>query len=282
LITKKTPQQKFSLLEKKRQEFQTKPVAHTPEARLQAARDLAAFREKDSDNNNTKSQPKQPDPVAFGPDGRVMQRNQGKWNFSLDTSPPDTIVLDIEISKFLDSSFIDVDVHPTWIRVVIKNKVLQLVLDEEVMTENVVCERSRLTGHLMVTMLKVKSQDKDIVEIVSKTKKANSERRIIPTTSTATSSLQHQRNRRFERLFDPEEAVDIRNIVKEEKIPTPASITAAAAASEAASSVESLLADSRTTSFAKIKDSKFLPSDLRKPMDVYQDFVDNPDVPPLC
>ena len=41
-------------------------------------------------------------------------------------------VLDISCYKYLDTSQIDLDVHPTHVRVTMKGKVFQLVLPEEV------------------------------------------------------------------------------------------------------------------------------------------------------
>jgi protein TilB len=77
--------------------------------------------------------------------GRVMQRNEGKWAWKfIDTEA--TLAIDVEISKFMDTSLIDVEVKETYIRVVIKNKLLQLMLPDRVLEsdDNVVCERSRL------------------------------------------------------------------------------------------------------------------------------------------
>jgi protein TilB len=87
-------------------EFNNIAVPHTPEARLDAARDVDIL------NSDGKRKPivkreKILEPPLFASDGRVMQRNQGKWDFKfIDTS--DAIILDVTISKFLDTSLIDV------------------------------------------------------------------------------------------------------------------------------------------------------------------------------
>jgi hypothetical protein len=72
---------------------------------------------------------------------------------------------------------------------------------------------------------------------------------------------QKPRNRRLERLFEPSEVVDIRNIV---------------ANAEPAKSVPAVASESKTG----IQDLKFVSSDLNSDAD--RDFVDNPEVPPLC
>lgn len=48
----------------------------------------------------------------------------------------------------------DLDVQPWYIRVVVKDKVFQLALPEEVSPDKAVAERSKITGHLVVTMPK--------------------------------------------------------------------------------------------------------------------------------
>jgi hypothetical protein len=69
---------------------------------------------------------------------------------------------------------------------------------------------------------------------------------------------QQPRNRRMERLFEPSEVVDFRNIVAN------------------AEPVKAVSLESKTG----IQDLKFVSSDLNKEAD--RDFVDNPEVPPLC
>ena len=64
------------------------------------------------------------------------------------------MTLDIGIQKHLSSSLIDVDIHPTYISVVIKSKVLRLCLPAEVKSEASTAQRSTTTGHLLITMPK--------------------------------------------------------------------------------------------------------------------------------
>jgi protein TilB len=52
----------------------------------------------------------------------------------------------------MDTSLIDVDIQPTFVRVIIKGKLLQLVLSTEVQSDRSVAQRSLASGDLVVTM----------------------------------------------------------------------------------------------------------------------------------
>ncbi|KAJ3124013.1 Protein tilB [Nowakowskiella sp. JEL0407] len=160
------------LVEQKRKDFQTKLVPHTPESRIQTARDLSLMRDP-----NPAPPPAPPLPVpVLSSTGRVLQKNQGNWDFSLKTL--DTcIVLRVGISKYIDTSLIDVDVHQTYIRVTVKGKVLQLVLEKDVNVNETICERSKANGELCVTMLiKDRNNRLNVEEEVQKLRKKQSEK----------------------------------------------------------------------------------------------------------
>ena len=70
----------------------------------------------------------------------------------------DKIVVSVHVFKHMDSSLLSVDVQPTYVRVTLKNKVLQLALSEEVRCEQSVAKRSQITGHLVITMPKLSYQ----------------------------------------------------------------------------------------------------------------------------
>lgn len=61
--------------------------------------------------------------------------------------------------RFLDSSLIDVDVHPTYVSIVIKSKLLRLKLPAEVQVSTSRCQRSKTSGHLSVIMPKVNPRE---------------------------------------------------------------------------------------------------------------------------
>ena len=63
-----------------------------------------------------------PQPQEEGPS--IKQCNQGRWEFAVeDNERTGTVVLRLSLNRFLDSSLVDVDVHPTYVSVVIKGKV---------------------------------------------------------------------------------------------------------------------------------------------------------------
>ena len=54
----------------------------------------------------------------------IKQKNEGGWTYTWDEcSKPGYILLDIQLPSYLDSSLIDVDIHPFYASIVIKGKV---------------------------------------------------------------------------------------------------------------------------------------------------------------
>ena len=72
--------------------------------------------------------------MYYGADGRVLQCNEGKYKYKWNETS-DVVQLTVEISKFLDTSFIDVDVHPDHVIVTIKGKILRLLFDVGIQRE---------------------------------------------------------------------------------------------------------------------------------------------------
>lgn len=66
--------------------------------------------------------------VGAGQDAeRVMQRNEGKWNFTLKENSDETaMLLEVEVGRYLDTSLIKVDVQPLVARLIIKVQALPL------------------------------------------------------------------------------------------------------------------------------------------------------------
>jgi protein TilB len=183
------------------------------------------------------------EPLLFGPDGRVYQKNEGKWSFKWEEAK-DLITLRIEISKFLDTSAIEVQVFATYVRVTIKGKFLQLLFPEEVCAKEFKCERSRLTGQLAITVPKLASMCK--VGDISVAKAKVNERFTEPKKTAA------KKINRYQHIFDPSEAVNIRNILSK---PTRKDEIVVGNIVE------------------KQKIEQFVP---------VEEFIDDPDVPPLC
>ncbi|KAM3570140.1 hypothetical protein VYU27_007782 [Nannochloropsis oceanica] len=101
---------------------------------------------------------------------KVRQKNEGKWTYNLQdeddessnsngndstNSHPGSITLNLVLPRHLDSSLIDVDVHPMHINVIVKGKLLRLLLPKEVRVEESKAKRSKTTGDLMIIMPKL-------------------------------------------------------------------------------------------------------------------------------
>lgn len=56
----------------------------------------------------------------------------------------------------MDTALLSVDIQPTYVKVLIKGKIFQIVFPEEIKTESSTAQRSQTTGHLVITMPKVK------------------------------------------------------------------------------------------------------------------------------
>lgn len=88
----------------------------------------------------------------FAADGRPFNINQAKLGFRFNNSDRAKCTLDLALYKHLDSSHLEIDVQPNYVRIVVKGKIFQLHLPEEVDISNSTAERSQTTGHLVVTM----------------------------------------------------------------------------------------------------------------------------------
>lgn len=90
--------------------------------------------------------------------------------------------------RHLDTSFLDVDVQPKYVRVTIKQKILQLTLSCEVLTERSSVQRSQITGHLTVTMPRLNP-----LKVIEKPIRVNPKTSDRPVKSMAAKSLPSRR-----------------------------------------------------------------------------------------
>ena len=95
------------------------------------------------------------------------------------------MVLDVGVQRHLDSSLIDVDIHPNYATVIIKSKVLRLNLPAEVKVAESKAQRSKTTGHLVLVMPKVhanensvtlRREQREVLELQSVAEKAKQEK----------------------------------------------------------------------------------------------------------
>ncbi|XP_066543674.1 dynein axonemal assembly factor 11 isoform X2 [Amia ocellicauda] len=145
---------KNALQEEDDKDFWEQPCAFTPESRLQTHRHLEEkrrAREAERDKDKKTKAPR----TLITSEGRVLNVNEPRLDFSLTEDEDNNhIVLDLAVYRYLDTSLLDVDVQPMYIRVKVKGKTFQLVLPAEVNPDSSTAKRSQTTGHLLVTMPK--------------------------------------------------------------------------------------------------------------------------------
>lgn len=94
--------------------------------------------------------------------GVIRQTNEGRFDFVLeDEVGSANIVLRLSLSRFLDSSLIDVDVHPLYVSVLVKTKAFRILWPEEVRSSDGTCQRSTTTGELAITVPRVRARAGD-------------------------------------------------------------------------------------------------------------------------
>ncbi|XP_072155342.1 dynein axonemal assembly factor 11 isoform X2 [Bemisia tabaci] len=91
---------------------------------------------------------------------RELMSNTQTHNDNIDETDPE------ENSRYLDTSLIEIDVQPKYVRLTVKGKTLQLSLSEEVKTDDAVALRSQVTGFLTITMPKVNGEIKQKKEVL--------------------------------------------------------------------------------------------------------------------
>lgn len=139
---------------------------HTPEERLQMLRDTEDERKRKEDEAkrmrdpnsisaiheemNRKATPLTPE-QELEKYGRILQRNEAKVPYKI-TEHEDHIEIMVEPGKYVSTSLIAIDAQPTYVRVTIKGKVLQLVLPQEISPSKVAVQRASTTGHLKLVL----------------------------------------------------------------------------------------------------------------------------------
>uniref|UniRef100_A0A8C0ET50 Leucine-rich repeat-containing protein 6 n=1 Tax=Bubo bubo TaxID=30461 RepID=A0A8C0ET50_BUBBB len=128
---------------------------YTPESRLETHRYIEEKRRAKDNIRESKKREKSPWTLVTA-EGKVLNVNVPKLHFSLkDDEENNQIILDLAVYRHLDTSLLDVDVQPTYVRVLVKGKPFQFVLPEEVKPDSSSAKRSQTTGHLVVSMPKV-------------------------------------------------------------------------------------------------------------------------------
>lgn len=119
----------------------------SPEARVAMYRELAEQKEEKERRRREMEPPKRDyaaEHVAAvatakareAATGVLRQMNEGRWEFSIEEEDgKGNAVLRLSLSRFLDTSLIDVDVHPTHVTVVIRAKTFRILWPAEVLPD---------------------------------------------------------------------------------------------------------------------------------------------------
>ena len=84
--------------------------------------------------------------MNFIRDGRPFNINEAKLQFSFDDSSPAEIILTLHLWKHLDTESLELDVQPSFVRLILNDKLFQLRLLDEVKTDSCTAKRSQTTG----------------------------------------------------------------------------------------------------------------------------------------
>ncbi len=224
--------------------YWSEPTSYTPESRIEMHNHIKEQSEKKNEKQRGVDDPNTPKRQVrfFKENGEPLNVNTAKINFVLnDEEKEGRYALSVECYKHLETSLMDVDVQPHYVRVVIKDKVLQIALIEEVNPDKSSAQRSETTGHLLIRMPKA-------AEVIGR-KKSKVPMELKPTHSKKQNS--HESN------------LDVKGKEEDSK--------ASVSLSDLASIVKK---NPKCTPKEKIaKESKFEAMD--------DDFIDDPDVPPL-
>lgn len=63
------------------------------------------------------------------------------------------------LARFLDTSLIDVDCQPNYVRVTVKGRIFQMALVDEIRVDEATSKRSQTTGRLLIIMPKLSASN---------------------------------------------------------------------------------------------------------------------------
>ncbi|KAG1655280.1 Protein tilB [Nymphon striatum] len=145
-----TDQEVNNYLDDDDESFWNTPTCYTPESRVRAHERIRAARIKE----NSRKQKTEMKRELIKPDGKVININEPKLEFTL-SDEDNHYVLDLAIFKYLDTSYISVDIQTTFVKATIRGKIFQLSLMEEIQPDKSTAKRSSITGHMVLKMPKL-------------------------------------------------------------------------------------------------------------------------------
>ncbi|ETN60517.1 testis specific leucine rich repeat protein [Anopheles darlingi] len=137
-------------------EFWEQKSEHCPETRIQMAKFSRRAAEKERQNEELKQteQQKRRPRKLFADCGRPYSLNEPRLEFDF-RDEADRLELELHLYRFLDTSLVNVDAQPRYVRVTVKGKIFQMALQHEIQPDRASCQRSMTTGHLLIVMPKL-------------------------------------------------------------------------------------------------------------------------------
>lgn len=130
--------------------FWKKTTEHCPETRCEISQQQRKTRKLDE----PAPRPQVVTPTLFAPCGRPYSLNRPQLAFDF-VDEADRIEVNLHVHKFMDTSLLEVDVQPLYLRVTVKGKIFQMAFGAEVRCEESTSQRSMSTGHLLIVMPKL-------------------------------------------------------------------------------------------------------------------------------
>ncbi|XP_055643623.1 protein tilB isoform X2 [Toxorhynchites rutilus septentrionalis] len=157
--------------EERAKQFWQQKSEHCPEMRIMMAKYSDRTKQNPARNFSDPGEPKKRT-ILFAACGRPYSLNEPKIKFDFHDEE-DRYELNLHVYRFLDTSLIEVDAQPNYVRATIKGKVFQLALRHEIKTDASTCKRSTITGHLLIVMPKLNPENVCFDQSKSQTKECS-------------------------------------------------------------------------------------------------------------
>jgi protein TilB len=134
------------------------PNKYTPEYRKKLYKELEEEKIQKEEAKKQASKPwgvedlpKEP-PSVYKDNGEIRVCNQGRYEFIIDQDflYSGITTFELKLPKYMDTSQIDVDLNPQYVRVNAKGKITQIKFDYEIVSDGASIQRSTTTGHLLI------------------------------------------------------------------------------------------------------------------------------------
>ncbi|PBJ72656.1 leucine-rich repeat protein [Trypanosoma cruzi cruzi] len=106
--------------------------------------------------------------------GRLLLRNEPKFPMRLDEESDETaVILTVDVPKFLSTTLIDVQIEVNYIRLLVKEKLIQVPLQREIAPSAARVQRSVVTGALNITIPYASHVLQEIEEVKKRRQRLN-------------------------------------------------------------------------------------------------------------